>query len=410
MIFSRFLSQFIALLIMGLSLLLQSVEAQPVCNSYWIRGIADGSIFSTMRQTYLGYSYEGACNTWFANTSTKTYTDIYPEWNKIITPTSSQVTIGPSPIGDGTLEPICEIYGTTVFPNNPNIPPSNGVIGRDSIHTCAGSSNQKIILSGPNETRPANTGGASSVTITATVTSGGQPKTGVAVEFSVDVVPNSGGHEHHDTNRPKGQLSGTVGITPANGQVTVVFKAPEVAGIHKIKATCTGCVSEAVHEIKVKVADLVPINPNPPLTTDGKYRYALTSVDAIHQGTARYHTGQYWLSPEARSNLQTLIEAFNEKGWGTVALNDASLIWGGRYDISGNWTKPHAEHREGNEIDISFTRANNPISVQKQDTFYKEFCGKQAVEIPVSVLHHFVKQPHFHVYLLKQKACAKTEF
>jgi hypothetical protein len=265
-------------------------------------------------------------------------------------------------------------------------------------------------LSGSSETRPADTGGISSATITAKVTSGGQPKAGVDVRLDVDVQPNSGGHEHHDSNRPNGTLSRMQGTTDSNGEVKVTFTAPEVAGIHNIKATCDGCSgTPAKKQIKVKVPDLVPINPNPPRNASGTYLYALTSVDAIHQGNARYHTGQYWLSVAARINLDYLIDAFNEKGWGTVALNDASLIWGGRYDINGNWDRPHAGHRDGTEIDISFSRAGNPIPVQKQDTFYKEFCGKQAVEIPFNILHHFVKLPHFHVYLLKQKACARTE-
>jgi hypothetical protein len=267
-----------------------------------------------------------------------------------------------------------------------------------------------LTVTGLTEIRPDKTGGNSTATITAKVTSGGQPKAGVVVNFSIDVTANSGGHEHHDANRPKGELDRIVGTTDANGQVDVIFKASEIAGIHTFKATCDNCSgSPAQKEIWVKVPDLVPISPNPPLQANGSYRYVLTSVDAIHQGSARYHVGQYWLSETARANLQNLIVAFNEKGWGTVALNDAGLIWGGRYDINGNWNKPHDGHREGTEIDISFARAGNPISVQKQDTFYKEFCGKQAVEIPFSILHHFVLLPHFHVYLLKQKACARTE-
>jgi murein endopeptidase len=80
------------------------------------------------------------------------------------------------------------------------------------------------------------------------------------------------------------------------------------------------------------------------------------------------------LTDFSRKNLRTLIDAFSEYGWGTVALNDASLPWGGRYDIRADWKAPHAGHREGREIDISFTRAQNQVSAGKQKSFYKKFC------------------------------------
>jgi hypothetical protein len=78
------------------------------------------------------------------------------------------------------------------------------------------------------------------------------------------------------------------------------------------------------------VPDLLPISPNPPQNTDGSYVYALTSVDKTHQGNGRYHHNQYYLTTLARQNLRTLIDSFALEGWGTVALNDASLHWGGR--------------------------------------------------------------------------------
>gem|GEM_PF-4677576 len=42
-----------------------------------------------------------------------------------------------------------------------------------------------------------------------------------------------------------------------------------------------------------------------------------------------YHHNQYYLMPQSQINLQSMINAFAAEGWGTVALNDASLYWGG---------------------------------------------------------------------------------
>ncbi len=277
------------------------------------------------------------------------------------------------------------------------------------VLSCTQPSSPSINISGPTETRPAGTGGTAEITLTAKVADGTNPKPGVAVGFSVDVTANSGGHEHHDVARPKGTLSGTQGTTDANGEVIVTFKASEVAGTHTIKATCATCSnSPAIKEIQVKVPDLLPISPNAPQNADGTFVYALTSVDQTHQGNGRYHHNQYYLTEQSRQNLRAMISDFAAEGWGTVALNDASLFWGGRYDITSNWGKPHAGHREGREIDISFARAGNPISASKQKVFYKKFCETKTVQASFSILHHYVKIPHFHVYLEKQTACWKS--
>ena len=246
--------------------------------------------------------------------------------------------------------------------------------------------------------------------VIARVTTNGQPKVGLPISFAVEVTPNSGGHEHHDINRPKGKLSAVQGTTDANGEVKLTFTAPEVAGIHTVKATCATCSNtSASREIQVKVPDLVPISPSPPVNADGSYAYALTSVDGIHAGAGRYHKNQYSLSAQARQNLRALIDSFAAAGWGTVALNDASLYWGGRYDINGDWIAPHRGHRDGREIDISFSRAGNPISKIKQKVFYKKFCEEKAVEASFSILHHYVANPHYHVYLEKQRSCHRME-
>jgi hypothetical protein len=201
-----------------------------------------------------------------------------------------------------------------------------------------------------------------------------------------------------------------VGNTDANGEVRFNLKAPDVAGIHTVSAICNTCTNKAASkDMQVKVPDLLAISPNPPQNMDGTFTYALTSVDKTHAGNGRYHHNQYYLTGQSIQNLLTLINAFSSEGWGTVALNDASLFWGGRYDITANWGAPHAGHREGREIDISFARAKNPVSAQKQKNFYKKFCETKAVQIPFSILHHYVANPHFHVYLENQSACWKSE-
>jgi hypothetical protein len=267
-----------------------------------------------------------------------------------------------------------------------------------------------LTLAGPATTFPENGNANSEVTFTAHLTKNGSVASSMPLDLNVSVTPNSGGHEHHDINRPKGTLNVTSATTDANGDVKFTFKPPEIAGIHTLKASCISCANQlATKDIQVKVPDLLPISPNPPQNADGSFVYALTSVDKTHQGNGRYHHNQYYLTTLSRQNLRSMIDAFAIEGWGTVALNDASLLWGGRYDITANWSAPHAGHREGREIDISFARAQNPVSTSKQNDFYDRFCKSKKVNFAFSILHHYVSNPHFHVYLEKQTACWKSE-
>jgi len=268
----------------------------------------------------------------------------------------------------------------------------------------------KLSLGGPTTTFPKNDKGNNEITLTAHLTRNGQAAPSVSLDLSLSVLSNSGGHEHHDTNRPKGTLNVTRVTTDANGDAKFIFIPSELAGIHTVTASCNSCPNQVTNmDIQVKVPDLLPISPNPPKNADGSYVYALTSVDKTHQGNGRYHHNQYYLTDLSGINLLILLGSFAEEGWGTVALNDASLMWGGRYDIAANWSAPHAGHREGREIDISFARAQNPVSPSKQNDFYDKFCINKKVNIPFSLLHHYVLNPHFHVYLEKQTACWKSE-
>ena len=78
----------------------------------------------------------------------------------------------------------------------------------DSHLYCEGEATSQRTLSlstTPNQKdpRPAGTGGVSTYELIATVTENGNPLEGVAVTFGVDVMANTGGHDHHDASRPK---------------------------------------------------------------------------------------------------------------------------------------------------------------------------------------------------------------
>ena len=127
------------------------------------------------------------------------------------------------------------------------------------------------------------------------------------------------------------------------------------------------------------------------------------------------HTDNHWLTLQAKVNLQKIVNKYNAtypKG-PLLRLNDASLIWGGKFDIHGKWGKDsdHTGHRRGVEIDI---RANQDASAIPETRFkdFQRFANQSggafaslhcnppySLTCPGCILDNRPNR-HFHVYLL----------
>jgi len=185
-----------------------------------------------------------------------------------------------------------------------------------------------------------------------------QPKEGAVVNIKVEVDASSGGHDHGESivKRNKGTLSGcSAGAVPGtidcttgpNGRASFNFGAPDASGTHTFTATCIShaCSGSKTSEINVKVNGLAPIPSEPSI-------YALIGGEADKK-----HHDNHYLTDNALSQLVVLAINYhflypNEP---VLHLNDASLVWGGKFDIKGNWVGDHGAHRRGTVIDI---RAN----------------------------------------------------
>jgi len=226
------------------------------------------------------------------------------------------------------------------------------------------------------------------------------PKPGVQVRFSVDVVANTGGHDaRHSAMRPKGKLldcrdnttevETTICITQLDGRATVTFKAPIVSGTHTIIATCVSpaCTSQASGHINVKVGGLKTIPTSP------FYRQI---------GQTDFHLENNYLIPDAATILWRMAAAYhfeaqfkrNGASPPLLPLNDASLTWGGKFDIHGQWTTQggHSEHRRGTVIDIRANSAAGAISTQNFKKFIslaKFFGARAAVHLSGKATQHF---------------------
>ena len=245
--------------------------------------------------------------------------------------------------------------------------------------------------------------------IKATVKGPDGPQGGVAVTVILDVKATSGGHDHGESFdvRPRGGLSGatacpstapprsvcatgaTSNTAPNVGVAMFTFTAPAPAGTHTFTATCKECTNTATASVDVKVEGLVQI-------PDSIF-YTLIEADGKTViGATTNHGKNHYLTHGAAQKLQlmAIFYRYNPEFWllkdaykgqnlngkknlnthmypPPLHLNDASLVWGGVFDISGKWGPAHEEHRRGTVIDVRANEQTGKISLDSFDEFKK---------------------------------------
>ncbi len=319
------------------------------------------------------------------------------------------------PSGYGVDQLLPDGFIPRIYPNaetcNGPLLTTEATCGDQLILTLTPAPNQKD----PRPLKAEGKDGKSTLELIATVMEGSTPKAGVTVGFGVAVEPNTGGHAHGDLGsspRPKGKLSKQSGITDTNGEIKLTFFADEPAGLHAVVADCTpaGCGNKATHVVKVKVPDLIHIPPDYGSTPP---RYVLVGNvgDASNNYQVFNHKHTHYLTEQSFANLDALIDTFISLGWGQVGINDASLEWGGMFDIDGKWlegvlrsngkytTGGHGEHRDGQQVDISFIRPAS-VSEDLRQKVYDEACRGKQTGLPRVLWHqNDGYAPHFHLYL-----------
>lgn len=129
-------------------------------------------------------------------------------------------------------------------------------------------------------------------------------------------------------------------ITGDDGTCGVRYEAPEVGGIEQVSASLVGNIAMSSQiEITTKVDGLFEIgNSN---------FYRLTGLNG-------FHTKNHFVS--SANNFIGLASDFFDDFSATIGINDASLPFGGLFDIGPPygpfWSNPHKLHREGRSLDI----------------------------------------------------------
>jgi hypothetical protein len=198
------------------------------------------------------------------------------------------------------------------------------------------------------------------------------PQSGVRVKLEVDVDETSGGHAHGGADRDKGSLSGSAScdppvkncateITDFDGNANFTFKAPVVSGEHTVTAACISpaCDNTDSGKIYVKVPELHEIPADPAL-------YVLIGGEANKK-----HHDNHYLTSSALDQLFVLVINYHVRypNEPVLHLNDASLVWGGQFDIDGDWDTPHVGHQRGVAIDIRANEADGNIPASLFDSF-----------------------------------------
>lgn len=241
----------------------------------------------------------------------------------------------------------------------------------------------------------------------------GVAKADVKVDLKVEVKANTGGHDHHDTNRPKGDVTcaplfsgcGSGSVTDSNGELAFIFLSPAPAGEHTITATCDLCSSPATADVKVMVDGLSQIPASPFYTLN-------ETTGEVIGARAGWHTDNHNLNAAAQAALLVLAEDYHRiyPKDPVLHLNDASLPWGGVYDICARpgacavegvqeWVAPHEEHRRGTVVDIRANDATGAIPPNNRVEFQNRLRRKFK---KMSYLHESkgTLNEHYHIRLL----------
>ena len=181
--------------------------------------------------------------------------------------------------------------------------------------------------------------------------------TGAFVDCTVVInhvaVASSGGHVHHDVDRPKGVFTRTSGSTGGSTGFATTFTAPEVGGV-----------------INLLYAGVFP--PVPPATTGTPFSNVITigveipGLVSLPAGSwlpygdiPGQHTDNHYGTLDMNAVVSLVAEAYAANFPShKLCFNDMSLIQGGLFDVVAPWQTPHASHRFGLDLDIS--KISNP--------------------------------------------------
>jgi hypothetical protein len=166
---------------------------------------------------------------------------------------------------------------------------------------------------------------------------------GATVTIELIRVANSGGHNHGGATTAAlavGTASPTRFVLGNNypQNVRVVHRASDVCGTVVIRARFSqGSPNVIDNHDQILIPGLVPIPASQSLQ--------------LKPPTAE-HRSPYWAQPAFRNKLVRLAADYFAQTGKAITVTDASLQWGGRFDLRSDWRPPHHEHMDGRQADL----------------------------------------------------------
>lgn len=236
---------------------------------------------------------------------------------------------------------------------------NTSIAGQTKVEVSVEEEDYKIVMSSDlNSIYPQRTGGVESTQIEVKVLKENEPVARFPLELNVNPVPNSGGHDHHDDQRPVGMLTSATGETDENGIFTTTFISSEIGGEEWIVASSLKTNHSDSASIKVEIPNLSNFSN----IESEKWRLTGNTGSTSYGpcfGRELQHQNNHYLTSATKNNLQDAIKSFfnwtgTEEGVGNlvVGMNDMSLLKGGLFDICSNWDIGHNSHRLGIDTDI----------------------------------------------------------
>jgi hypothetical protein len=223
--------------------------------------------------------------------------------------------------------------------------------------------------------RPSGTDGTNTVTVTIRT----NPATANrSVNLSLSGVAGSGGHASHSGTRPVGSLAATQGTTNGSGIFQTTYTAPIFGGTVNILSRVGQSNLEKVLEVIVAVEGLSELG---------------ASADYSLVGTTTTHPDNHYGTATALTNLPLIASDYLSQFSGAEILryNDMSLVLGGKFDLSNNWSSggDHSEHRIGINCDVY--SGNVPQS--RRDTLENIFRSRHSPDF----LDETAAKSHWHL-------------
>lgn len=168
-------------------------------------------------------------------------------------------------------------------------------------------------------------------------------------EMQQSTTAGTGGHgTAHSGTKPKGTWQPATGNTASDGRFVSTYTAGIASGdeqmdltwtVHDTGNPCTGRTATRPFYNAVRYQGLQQLTAQGGLT--------LSPIGSNH-------TSVYYATPDAIAAAYRSQAYYDNLTNHTdhLRVNAASLIYGGINDVLNNWTKPHATHRIGTDVDF----------------------------------------------------------